>query len=152
MNSRLILRNDSEWVDDEVTGLNFTLNRGEVGAHIIDGGRVEVRVGVEDAQPFDLCPIIGDGQAGGSGLAASTAGLADDSVLTWDDATDTFAKATTPIEISTAATGAVRFDVSKSKFVIDPATIIPNIVDGGLYNEGAEPPEFIAEPNIGVAE
>lgn len=152
MAARLILRNDNDWVDDDVVGLNYTLNRGEVGAYITDEGRVEVRVGVENAQPFDVCPIIGDGEHGVTGLAADTTGLADLAVLTWDGAAEAFATETTTIEFPTNATGALAFDAAQSRFVIDTTTIVPGIVDGGLYNEGAEAPEFIVEPTIGVAE
>lgn len=151
MEARLILRHDGDWVADDISGLSHTLNRGEVGALITDAGTVEVRVGVEDNQPFDICPVIGHGSPGIAGITIDDSTLANLSVLTWNTTDSKFSRETTTIDIPTNASGALRFDAAQSKFIIDSAATVVNVVDGGLYNEGAEAPQFISEPAIGVA-
>lgn len=149
--SRIILRNDSSFIIDEGNNESSLLRRGEVGVRVVDG-TVQARIGVEGLDAWQDCPIIFEGSALSTPLSVEVpvgSGLADGIVLRWDPATGRFIADAAPIEIPTGQTGALVYDESEDRWEVDSAKRIPSELDGGVFNDGFEPPSFTSTITIG---
>ena len=156
-NSRIILRNDSDWTLDETAGIDYSLAKGEVGARIT-GDLIDVRVGVaNEGTPFGQCVQLHTGRIGVDSLPLSVevpegSGLADGTVLRWDPDTSRFVPDAEPIAFSSAASGALTYTAATDRWNADATRFIPESIDGGTFiADGPETvaPSFTAIPTIG---
>ena len=156
-NSRIILRNDSDWAQGDENNVDFELARGEVGAKITDS-YMEVRVGVaEGGAPFSDCVLLiarridPDTRLLTVEVPAES-GLADGTLLVWDPSTSRFVPEAQPIAFSSAASGALTYTASTDRWTADTNRLVPDLVDGGTFvTEGSEAvaPSFTDVPTIG---
>lgn len=159
-NSRITLRNDSDFTIDLDSGLTASLEKGEVAFAISPSGRVSGRIGVSElGTPWDECPEI---FSGGTLLfplsveVPSGSGLDDGAILRWDPATSRFVADVEGIKIGTTETGALTYTASGDTWSIDTTTFIPHSLDGGAFTgsstEQPVAPSFVSEPTFGEPE
>lgn len=156
-NSRIILRNDSDWGIDEVAGIEYTLAKGEVGAQIT-GNRLVVRVGVNPTgTPFSECVLLYDGAIVGANTPLSVevpegSGLEDGTMLRWDPSTSRFVLDAEPIAFAASVSGAIKYNAATDTWSSDAGHFIPESIDGGTFViDGPETvaPSFTSVPTIG---
>lgn len=152
-NSRITLRNDSDFTIDSDSGLTASLEKGEVAFVISPSGRVSGRIGVSElGAPWDECPEI---FSGGTLLfplsveVPSGSGLDDGAILRWDPATSRFVADTEPIAVATDTTGALTYTASGDAWSLNPTAFVPTDIDGGAFaGSAAIAPSFVVEPEF----
>ena len=151
--SRIVLRNDSDFVIDSTAQLTAVLERGELAFAIDSNGKISGRIGVKDiGMPFRECPEVFSGEALRFPLAVEVpdgSGLDDGALLRWDPATSRFVADVEPVRIPTNQTGALTYTASGDTWSIDTSSVIPTLLDGGAYaGTPVVAPSFVVEPGF----